>query len=347
MEPNLPRKLEKIFNKCIVSNQINEAVLFVQNTSGDFSYSKGYGGQDIDSPLLMASITKLLTTTCIFVLQEQGKLLLNDKIKSYLDHSVLDGLHVYQNQQYSFDLTVADLLFQISGLPDVYEEGSNSMKNRVMKEDFSYTFYETIEMTKKLSPHFKPRASKKAYYSDINFDLLGKIIETITAKPLNELYRQLIFDPLGLKNTYLPKSETDLVPAIYSKNKPISRPLFVTSSGASGGCISTARELMIFSKSFFSGRLFNSAIFDQLSSYNMLQSSMRPICYGSGYMRIPLNGLISAFLAKGELIGHSGSTGSFAFFYPDKDVFMTGNLNQMDDPALPVKLSMRIAMCRG
>ncbi len=70
MEANLMQRLDSIFNRAVGPNQIHEAVLFVQNSNGDFSYSKGYGGKE-----------------------------------------------------YSFELTMDDLLFQISGLPDVYEEG--------------------------------------------------------------------------------------------------------------------------------------------------------------------------------------------------------------------------------
>lgn len=53
MDTNLLQKLEKNFNKIVASNQIHEAVLFVENTNEKFSYSKGYGGKDIDSPLLI------------------------------------------------------------------------------------------------------------------------------------------------------------------------------------------------------------------------------------------------------------------------------------------------------
>lgn len=344
MNTNILQKLERSFNKMIASNQIHEAVVFVENTDGEFSFSKGYGSMDIDSPLLMASITKLFTTTCILVLNEQGRLSLDDKILKYFDNSVLEGLHVYKGKEYSFELTLSDLLYQISGLPDIYEEGRNSDKNRVINEDFFYTFNELILAAKKLNPHFEPHTSKKAYYADINFDILGEIIEKITNMSLGDAYRHYIFVPLGLKNTYLPESENDFVPNIYYGDKAIYRPKFVMSSRGSGGCISTAREMMIFLKAFFGGGLFHISIFNELSSYNRLQATMWPICYGSGYMKIPLGGLTTLFTAKGELKGHSGSTGSFAFYYPDKDLYIIGDLNQMKDAALPIKLSIQIAM---
>jgi hypothetical protein len=44
------------------------------------------------------------------------------------------------------------------------------------------------------------------------------------------------------------------------------------------------------------------------------------------------------------LIGHSGSTGSFAFYYPYKDLFFVGDVNQMSNPALPIRLVIKLAM---
>jgi CubicO group peptidase (beta-lactamase class C family) len=344
MEISRTQKIERIFDTITNSNQIHDGVLFVENKDGDFSYSTGYGGKELDSPLLMASVTKLFTTTCILALEEQGRLSFDDKVTKYFDRAVLRGLHVYCGREYSFDLTISDLLFQISGLPDVYEEGNDSLKSRVIHEDFNITFDEIVTKTKKLNPHFAPRTKGKAYYADINFDMLGEIIEKATRLPLADVFMQFIFEPLGLKKTYLPECEKDFVPNIYYYNKKIYRPKFIISSRASGGCITTARELMIFIKAFFGGKIFNKAIIDRLFSLNKLQASMGPIYYGSGYMKIPLNGIITLFIGKGELFGHAGSTGSFAFYYPIKELFFVGDLNQMGNAPLPIRLAMRLAM---
>ncbi|MHA0857232.1 hypothetical protein [Paenibacillus sp. CMAA1364] len=53
MEIRRVQKLENIFNNVTSSKQVHEGVLFVENTSGDFSYSSGYGGKELDSPLLI------------------------------------------------------------------------------------------------------------------------------------------------------------------------------------------------------------------------------------------------------------------------------------------------------
>lgn len=344
MRANRVKTLDNLFDKTISSNKIHECVLYVENTSGNFSYSNGYGGRDLNSPLLMASITKLFTTTCILALQEQGCLFLNDKVSDYFDDNIMKGLHIYNGKEYSYELTISDLLFQISGLPDEFEEGNDSISNFVSSKDSYTSFKEYIDRVKRLKPNFAPRTERKAFYANINFDMLGEIIEKITNLPLEQAYKQMIFEPLGLINTYLPTSEKEFIPNIYFKNKIIHLPKTVISSRASGGCITTAHELMIFIKAFFGGKLFSKSTFDKLSKYNKLQVSKGPIFYGGGYMQIPLDGLTTLFMGKGELLGHSGSTGSFAFYYPFKDLFIVGDINQMANPEICIRLIIKLAM---
>jgi len=93
---NLKNKeaIQKIFDSATRSKQIHEAVLYVENTKGDFSVNCGYGGRDIHSPLFMASVTKLFITACILILREQKKLSLNDRAGEYLDKTTLEEIYI-------------------------------------------------------------------------------------------------------------------------------------------------------------------------------------------------------------------------------------------------------------
>ena len=126
------QKVQKIFGNVTKKKQIHESVLLVENSNGDVSYSFGYGGKNIDTPFFIASITKLFTTTCIYILREQGKLSLDDEITRYLKKDTLKNLHVYKGREYSNRLTISNLLFHTSGLRDVIEEGSNKSKIRAI-----------------------------------------------------------------------------------------------------------------------------------------------------------------------------------------------------------------------
>lgn len=342
MEDKRTQIIDNLFNKITNLKQIHECNLYIEDMKGEFSYKNVYGEREMDSPFVIASITKLFTTTCILAMKDKGLLSLEDKISNYFNDEIMKGLHVYNGVDYSYDLTISNLLFQTSGLPDYFEEGVDSIKKKFILDDVYFEFNKKIEMVKKLKPHFALGTLNRAYYSDINFDLLGEIIEAVLGMPLEEAYRKYIFEPLNLKNTYLPTKD-DFIPSIYYKDKIINRPKTLLSSRASGGAISTTDDLMIFIKSFFSGKLFNKDNFYELKKYNKLQASMGPIYYGGGFMQIPLEGLYTLYMGKGELVGHSGTTGSFAFYFPLKDIFITGNINQAADQALPIRFIMKLA----
>lgn len=338
------QKVQKIFANVTKQKYIHEAVLLVENAKGDVSYRYEYGGKTIDSPILIASITKLFTTACLFMLREQGKLSLDDMIAKYLDKDTMSHLHVYKGREYSGELTISHLLFHTSGLRDALEEGGGMAKERAALQDVYIDFDKNMIKTKAKKPHFAPGQGKRAHYANINFEMLGKIIETVTHSRLEDVFKQFIFDPLGLHNTYLPQAEDDVIPSIYYKDTALHFPQYVSSIRASGGCVSTARELMVFIKAFFKGELFDRTVLGELKDKNKLQLTMLPIQYGAGYMRVPLGGLATLYMGQGELMGHSGSTGSLAFYYPEQDMFFVGDVNQMASPAIPVRLAMQLAM---
>jgi CubicO group peptidase (beta-lactamase class C family) len=334
--------IEKKFNNVTRSKQIHEAVLLVENSSGDFSVNIGYGGKTIDTPLYSASVGKLHTTACALMLQEQGKLSLDDKLTKYFDNNTLKNLHIYKGKEYSFELTLSDLLFQTSGLPDYEYAAKEGVIKRGIKEDFAISTAELVEIVKTLKPRFAP-LGKKAYYSDINFQLLGEVVEKVAQMPLEDVFRKYLFEPLGLTKTYLPTGD-DFIPNIYYKNQSIHRPKLLMSLRGGGCAITTARELMIFLKAFFNGYYFPKSLFEKLSVYRKLQITMTVISYGGGYMQVPLGSIFTLFMGKGELIGHSGSTGSFAFYYPHKDLFFVGDVNQLANPGLSFPLLLKLAM---
>ena len=341
---DIRKKVEKIFNSATRSPQVHEAVLLVENTEGDFTLSFNYGGKNGDTSMNTASIGKLYTTACILILCDQNKLSLADPLGKFFDKPLLDGLHIYNGTEYSHKLTVSDLLFQTSGLPDWFEEGG--AKAEAINNDSFLDFDERLERTKKHKPHFPPSAAKKASYSDFNFDLLGRIIEILTKIPFPRVCKSLLFDPLDLSKTYVPESEKDFIPNIYYKGESLYRPKTILSSPASGGIVTTAREMMLFLKAFWNGKLFSKSLFEQLAVYRKLphHNKKGPIWYGGGYMQIPLSGIVTLFMGKGELIGHSGATSCGAFYYPHKDLYFVCDFNQIANPAIPIRLTMRLAM---
>ena len=202
---------KKVFGTSFAIKKDN---LVWEGASGNFA---------IDQPYFIASTTKLFTTAVILKLRADGKLSLDDRISKYLDLHILKGLHIYKGKEYSQVLTIKHLLAHISGLPDYFQDkGSNgkSLEDELVNGNDQYwSFEQTIERTKAIKPHFAPGTKGKAHYSDANFQLLGKIIETITEKLYSENCKDLIIQSLGLTKTYLYEDTTDRTPkTLYYKS---------------------------------------------------------------------------------------------------------------------------------
>ena len=59
------KKFEKLFKNITHSKLVHECSMHIENTNGSFQWFMEYGGKTINSPMVLASITKLFTTTCI------------------------------------------------------------------------------------------------------------------------------------------------------------------------------------------------------------------------------------------------------------------------------------------
>lgn len=336
-------KLEELFHKSSNSSLIYETTMHVEDGSGDFSWSKGYGGRTVDSIMNLASITKLFTTSCVVNLLQQGKLSLEDKLDQFFGADILDGLHSYRGKDYSHEITVGNLLFQNSGFPDVFAKGKDNLNKRMIREDLKLTLEDYVKIAKENKKKFAPGTPGKAHYSDLNFELLGKIIEQIEGSSLHDAFKKYVFLPLQLKHTYLPEKDSDYSAKIYFKKEALDRSNLWRSIPACGGCMSTSVEVMIFLKAFFKGQLFDKSIFKQLRKFAMIQYCPPLGQYGGGFVRLNISGIASMYRCKGELIGHMGGSGSYAYYYPEKDLFFVGDVNQFAKPGevfiLPLKLA--------
>jgi len=329
MESTIAQKLDRVLNKATDNKKVFGAIGHIESGDGEFSWKKSTGNLQTDSKYAIASITKMYTSAVIIKLVEQGLLSFEDTIDKFFDRDYLSGLHVYKGCEYTYGITIGQLLSHRSGLPDLYTEKDQSGKSlfdEIFEKDRELTFDEELSRTKKMKPHFKNGAEGKAFYADINFDFWGKIAMVVVQKELGDIYDEFIIKPLELQNTSLCKKDSTFVP-VYLNEKPLHIPLITASAGASGGIISTAEDTMKFLKSFYSGKLFSESFIPRLYQWNRIQ--WYPMEYGMGMMRCKISRLMSPFFPAPEIIGHSGSLGTFAFYCPSKNLFITGTINQI------------------
>jgi len=180
--------------------------------------------------------------------------------------------------------------------------------------------------------------SGKSHYSDTNYQLLGAVIEAVTGQPYVDAVQQQICGPLGLQNTGVLQG-TDVGLPVYHKDLRLEVPQILRSMSADGGIISTLDEMLIFLRGFMDGTLFNPAHEPMMRSWNRL---FFPLHYGYGLMRVKLPGWITLFRSTPEFIGHSGASGTFAFYAPERDISLIGTFNQTDAPQRPIGFMLRV-----
>jgi D-alanyl-D-alanine carboxypeptidase len=308
------------------------------------SWIGGSGNIASNQSYFIASTTKLFTTAIILNLKSKGKLNLEDKISKYLDSSIIKSLHVFKGKEYSYDLTIKHLLSHTSGLPDYFQDKGSSGKSLEDElksgSDQYWTLEEAIERTKSMQPLFIPGSKNKAHYSDANFQLLGKIIETITNKSYSKNCNDLIINPLGLTKTYLYQDVSDHLPkSFYYVENELHIPKAMTSFRADGGMVSNSADMLIFIEAFFTGKLFPSEYIQDLQKWNKIFFPMRS---GIGIHQFKLPWIFNPTGVVPVFIGHSGLSGALAYYSPKQNIYVVGTVNQIAQPDLSFKTMIKL-----
>jgi D-alanyl-D-alanine carboxypeptidase len=337
---DLNKKLESLVSTLTVKDKsIRNCVLAVKK--GDESYSwagaAGVAKQDGrvpmtgDTPVYIASILKLYTATVVMKLYEMGNLSLDDPVSLYLPEELIKGIHVYKGKDYSMEITVRQLLSQTSGIADYYiekPEGGKSVFETLLEEpERTWKENETIEWARdKLKPNFPPGTD--ASYSDTNFDLLEKVIESITGQPLHIVYDDYIFRPLGLTHTWLIERSAPQIPVSASPAEVFYEDRNITDIRSNSAywpyMIATAEDMIIFLKALNNGKIIRRETLEIMHDWHKLYF---PIQYGYGTMYFKLPSLMRKATGLTPLWGHSGSTGSFLYYSEDLDLYIAGTIN--------------------
>jgi serine-type D-Ala-D-Ala carboxypeptidase len=196
-------QVEQTFSDAVEQGVMPGATVVVRK-GGEVMYQGKFGWRQmvpdrhpmqLETVFDLSSLTKALaTSTAVMMLMREGKLRLDDRVTRFFHNFGVYG------KTY---ITFRHLLGHYSGLAPwrpFYEQIAgierhgrvNFMASRGAKE----YVYEQIHREKLDAP-----ASSRAIYSDLNFMLLGEVVEQITGVGLHRFCRERIFRPLGLRAT--------------------------------------------------------------------------------------------------------------------------------------------------
>lgn len=320
--------LKAMVDKTAKELMVPGALVLLRTPQGDFTVS--YGTTELgtdslptaDTHFRIASNTKTMTAALIMLLAEEGKVGLGDPVSKYVA-DVPNGDKI----------TVAELLEMRSGLYNytAAPELSESMDRDPAK---ARTPAELLAIAFKRPPNFQPGAEYE--YNNTNYVLLGLIIEKAAGKPLAEVMKERLFEPLGMRQTYLPTSADTTIPEPYAHgygygsvatvltdDAPYPPELVAAAragtlkpkdfSGvnhsfawAAGGVISTASDMAVWIRALVSGKVLAAEYQSKWSGSFKPQDPDKPDGqqYGYGIVRLSW-GPNTIYFHGGETVGYN------------------------------------------
>ena len=223
--------IDRLVPPILERDRISGAVVLVGGPDG-VSYRRAFGAAALDTIWDLASCTKVVaTTTAALKLVEEGRIGLHDLVSKHLPAFA------------GRDITVEELLTHRSGLPAYL-----SPKAEWAPEEI---FARITEL----------KASKDTRYSCLNMISLARLIEEVTGRPLAEVCRETIFEPLGMKDTsFAPPASRCAATAANVPPGVVHDPLaraYGTPAHRAGnaGLFSTADDLALFCRALLAGKI--------------------------------------------------------------------------------------------
>lgn len=272
-------KLDSNLSALYNTDRFNGTVLYAEN--GKIVYKKAFGVSDFrtNQPLStnasfnLASVSKQFIAVCVMMLQEQGKLQVDDTINTYFSELP------YQN------ITIRNLLTHTSGIPeyfDIYTQHRNpldTLTNEMLLQLF---------VTYKPELEFVPGSTWS--YCNTNYALLALLIERISKQSLHDFVEKNITKPLGLKNTYvyhvlMPSKPENYVYGFADINgeKKLNDVYHMDGVVGDGNIYSSVEDLFTWEQSFYTEKLLKQkSIKEIFSPVKLNNDEIYPYGFGWG-----------------------------------------------------------------
>ena len=239
------KRIDSLFN-FIDNNGPGISIGIVKDGNLVYSYQKGLSNLEYEIPISpktvfgLASITKQMTAACIGVLIQNGKLSVNDNVRTYIP----------ELPNYGSTIKIKHLLNHTSGL-----------RNHNVLLDLQGFDYEhmgfTNESIQKLifsQNGVNNLPGEKMLYTNSNYVLLALIVERVSGKKIDVFAKKELFEPLGMKHTFFKSSLEQIIKnkaySYYKKNNEYVQTKSLTHCIGAGGVGSTIEDMAKWSNLF-------------------------------------------------------------------------------------------------
>lgn len=330
LDPQLQQRIDETVQQVLTGTDAPGASLAIVK-DGRIAYLHAYGKAKLEPTTAaetklrysIGSVSKQITASLMLILQEEGKLSLDDNVSKY-----------FPKLTRADEVTIRELLSHTSGYQDYWPQ--DYVPPFMLKP---VTAAEIMEHWADKPLDFDP--GTKWQYSNTNFTIAGAIAEKVTGRPLFNLLREKIFRPLGIN------SVTDADPGFLNSLAPVGyvryglgplRPAPQLGKGwifAAGQLAMTAQDLARWDLSIIEHKLLKPASYKQLETETLLKSGV-----GTQYAL----GIGVSLQDGRRMLAHSGGVSGFTsqnIVFPDQRAAIVALVNE-DSTSAPGEIVRKI-----
>ncbi|MEM9645727.1 MAG: serine hydrolase domain-containing protein [Planctomycetota bacterium] len=241
---------------------------------GEVVYRGAFGWEDVQAereattqtPYHVASVTKVFTASLAVLLHQRGIIDLDDPVVKYLP----DDVSISATPKLGATITIRQLASHTSGLP-------RGVPGRVQSVDGWYELEPSLLYKHLAEVSLDSDPGTKELYSNLGFGLLGHALSMAAGRPFDQLIKETICDPMGLKQTVIQAEEGLRTATGYGRGGGVfgGRPMERTHSfqerlAGSGGLVTSVDDLAAFLMAQMKPGVFSSEALELLHTESML-----------------------------------------------------------------------------
>jgi CubicO group peptidase (beta-lactamase class C family) len=202
--------------------------------NGKVVFREAWGEMKMDTIVRMYSMTKAVTGVAAMILYEEGKLALSDPASKYLpelanmrvahDSTDATGKRTFYTVPAEHPITIRDLMRHTSGFDyqgPKDEKGEFVYAKLGIQGGAPQTAFDLTEMVKRLGTTALIDQPGTTFRYGYSTDVLGRVVEAVSGKTLDQFFEERIFRPLGMKETsfFVPEERWNRLAVLYAPKK--------------------------------------------------------------------------------------------------------------------------------
>lgn len=256
-EKRLQNTIQEFYKKVYIPNNFSGSMLVAKN--GHIIYESYRGMSNFEekkpitaeTPIHIASLSKVLTATAVMLLIDSKQIKLDQKVNTILDDFPYE------------DVTVRTLLNHRSGIRNYSyftDKSSEWNKRDTLRNS------DLIPFMNKFNVNLEFKTNSRFSYCNTNYALLALIIEKITKIDYRTAMKELIFEPLDMKNTFVfdLKKDSKTASHSYKGNKIRYAYNYLDDIYGDKNIYSTPRDILKFDMATYSPSFLNKELLSEI-----------------------------------------------------------------------------------